>query len=111
MKNIVSFQQIEKITLGDAGMMRDLMALFVKENTLNVQRLQTLLEAQNWPELKQAAHKIKSSFALAGMEEHRALAEKVEKTAGEDISLTGKNTLEVVEAMRAAMAEMEKKLT
>jgi HPt (histidine-containing phosphotransfer) domain-containing protein len=91
-------------------MMRDLMALFVKENAANVQRLQTLLEAQNWPELKKAAHKIKSSFALVGMEEHRVLAEKVEKDGGQDISLTQKNTKEIIEAMREAMGVMESKL-
>ncbi|HXB39895.1 MAG TPA: Hpt domain-containing protein [Bacteroidia bacterium] len=110
MASVVSFTEIEKITSGDAPAMKQLLQVFIKETTLNTQKMQEYLNAENWEELKKTTHKLKSSLALVGLADYRTLAEDIEKTAGADIESTQKKTAQLTEACQSVIYQTEKKL-
>jgi len=110
MMALVSFTEIEKITGGNPQVMKELLGIFVKQNGANVQDIEKLFAAQNWNDLKKMAHKLKSSLALVGLPQHRALAEELEHTAGNEIAQTTKLVKELTEATRKVIAEIELKL-
>jgi len=110
MKVLVSFAEIEKITAGNPQVMKELLGIFVKQNGDNVADIKKLFAEQNWNGLKKTAHKLKSSLALVGLPRHRALAEELEHTAGNEITQTTKLVAELTEATRKVIAEIELKL-
>ncbi len=110
MKTNISFTEIEKITAGNAQALKELLKIFVNENTKNVKKLEEYLATENWDELKKTAHKIKSSLALVGMMDYHALAEDLEKTAGTNVADTKKKIAQVTEACQNAINQTEIKL-
>jgi HPt (histidine-containing phosphotransfer) domain-containing protein len=110
MASIVSFTEIEKITVGDQQLMKQLLAVFVNENTQNIRKMREYLDSENWEELKKVAHKLKSSFALVGQPDYSVLAEEVEKTAGADALDTKNKIARLTEACQNAIHQTEKKL-
>ncbi len=107
---LVSFKEIEKITAGNKEVMRGLLELFIRQNTIYVNDIEIYFKMQNWSDLKKVSHKLKSSLALIGMLGHRALAEKLEHIAGYEISETQKLVDELVQVTRLALVEIESKL-
>jgi HPt (histidine-containing phosphotransfer) domain-containing protein len=91
-KKITSLYEIEKITAGNLSALKELLTVFISESTLQIQNLKNYLSEGNLRELKNSAHKIKSSFMLIGLGEYRALAEKVENTKDPFAGEAGKNS-------------------
>lgn len=110
MKEAVSFDYINDLTLGDPVLTRDLLTVFVTQNEQNVQVIRQRLEAQDWSGLQRVAHKIKSSLALVGMTANRALAEELEKTAGQDAEQTRHLAEQIISGTHSAIEEIKRKL-
>lgn len=110
MKETVSFDYIKDLTLGDPVLTRDLLRVFITQNEQNIGMIRQRLDAQDWRELQRVAHKIKSSLALVGMTAHRALAEELEKTAGQDTARTCELAEQIIGATHAAIEEIRRKL-
>ena len=106
----ISFTQIEKITAGDPQVMKQLLEIFVRENTLALAKIEECLAGGNWSELKKTAHKLKSSLALIGLSDARALAEELEQDAGTDLQQTKKIVLEIKTICLTVVEEINKKI-
>jgi HPt (histidine-containing phosphotransfer) domain-containing protein len=106
----ISFEHIDQITQRDPGATRDLLHVFIRQNLLNIDEIQAQLQKENWSGLQKVAHKIKSSLALVGLTESRALAEELERTAGNDLGRTHELAEAVSAAARAAISEVTLRL-
>jgi len=105
-----AFKDIEKLTASDPRVMKELLTVFIRENHIHIKKIEAARQSENWKELKKIAHKVKSSFALVGMMEHRALAEKLEEVAGDEPATTKKLTLKLLKACKEAISLVEKRL-
>ena len=110
MTKTAAFKELDKLTGGDAGVMKELLTIFIRENLLRINTIKACQDSKNWKELKRTAHKIKSSFALIGMMQHRALAEELEQVAGDDRVCTDKLIVKLLKACQEAIDHVQKKL-
>lgn len=110
MKEQVSFDHINQITLGDPAATKGLLEVFVRQNLMNITQMQEHVVRQNWAELKKVSHKLKSSLALVGMQANRALAEELENTAGTDINRTHTLVNALISATTDALSEIQREL-
>lgn len=110
MKEAVSFDYINELTLGDRVLTRDLLTVFITQNEQNIAVIRQSLDTHDWRELQKVAHKIKSSLALVGMTANRVLAEELERTAGEDAVRTRKLAAQIISATTSAIDEIRRKL-
>lgn len=90
--------------------MKELLTIYIRENSLSIQKLQEQRAAENWNELKRAAHKLKSSLALIGLNDARAQAEELEHYAGDDPAKTKKFIEDLTSTLKQVIVEMEIKL-
>ena len=107
MKKITSLHEIEKITNGNQATLKELLAVFIKEGTLQVQKLQAYLNDGNLQELKNTAHKIKSSLLLIGLGSYRTMAEEIEQGAEKNLQKTKQQVLELIILYTRALAELK----
>jgi HPt (histidine-containing phosphotransfer) domain-containing protein len=110
LKKIISLQEIEKITDGNSETMKELLNVFIKEASSQIQTLQEHLFNANFDGVKNVAHKTKSSFTLIGLNEYRPLAEELEQDAGKDIKRTKKLVAELIIIYSRAISELKTKL-
>ncbi len=110
MKKIISLHHLEKITDGNEAILKELLTVFIKEGSIQIQKLQTYLSDGNLQELKNVAHKIKSSLKLIGLDAYRNLAEEIEKEAEKDLQKTKQQALELVTVYTHALTELKNKL-
>lgn len=110
MKETISFEYIDQITLRDPQATSDLLKVYVAQNSTNMRELQEALVLQNWPLLRKIAHKLKSSLALLGLSHSRSIAEQLERTGGEDLHQTHDLVAEVCRALTNAIEVVEKRL-
>ena len=110
MKNITSLIEIEKITNGNAATLKELLTVFIQESTYQIEKLQNYLSDGNLKELKNTAHKIKSSLLLIGMDAYKPLAEKIEIGAEKDNDKTKQKVEELIRVYSRALAELKIKL-
>lgn len=110
MKEPVSFEHINQITLGDPLATKDLLEVFVRQNLRNIEDIKEDLARERWSEMRKVAHKLKSSLALVGMTAHRALAEELEENAGIDPGRTRELVVTLTKATHRALDEIRQKL-
>lgn len=110
MKKITSLYEIEKITGSNATTLKELLTVFIKEGSIQIQKLQTYLSDGNLQELKNTAHKIKSSFLLIGLDVYKYLAEEIEREAEKDLKKTKQQVLELIIVYNRALTELKNKL-
>lgn len=107
---LISYADIDKITQGDPRVTKDLLNVFIRQNLENADRLKELHSTLQWSDLRKAAHKLKSSLALVGLIEHRAMAEKLERSAGDDPAETKQLVDQLTAVTLQVVAELMKKL-
>jgi HPt (histidine-containing phosphotransfer) domain-containing protein len=110
LKKITSLGEIERITGGNPVIIKELLAIFIKEASLQMQKMQEYLADSNFTELKNVAHKMKSSLTLIGMDKYRLIAEELENEAGDDPKTTKKQIIELVIVYTRAITELKIKL-
>lgn len=110
MKKLISLTEIEKITAGNTETLKELLSVFITESTLQIQKLQTHLTEGDLRELKNSAHKIKSSFMLIGLEKYRSLAEKIERSEEKNSKNLGAEVMELISIYTQAVEELKIKL-
>lgn len=94
--------------LNDVGSAaRELLTLFVNETRTRLERMESLVEAADWPVLTSEAHSLKSSAATYGLEGLSAVAKELEQAsrdgdvelARQHMALISKNTEGVLKAL------------
>jgi HPt (histidine-containing phosphotransfer) domain-containing protein len=109
-KKLTSLTEIEKITDGNKETLKELLVVFLKEGSSQIQKLQTYLDDGNLQELKNTAHKIKSSFLLIGMDVYKPVAERIEREAEKNVKKTKKEVVELITLYKQALEELKTKL-
>jgi len=110
LKKLTSLHEIEKITNGDKQTMKELLEIFMKEASVQIQGLHDCHQNTNWNELKKTAHKVKSSLLLIGMGIYKPIAEDLENSAGADPEKTKKQVTELTDVYSKAIDELKIKI-
>lgn len=86
-KNHIHLESLNAITGGDPAFTLALLKKMQTALPLAFENLRKAVESKNWPELKAAAHKVKSTFAYLDLQEMRNRMQDIEHTAmeGNDI--------------------------
>jgi HPt (histidine-containing phosphotransfer) domain-containing protein len=109
-KKITSLREMEKLTAGNVITLQELLTVFIKEGSSQVQKLHGFLTDENLQEIKNTAHKIKSSLSLIGMETYRPIAEEIEQGGEKDLKKTKQQVLELTIVYKQALEELKIKL-
>jgi HPt (histidine-containing phosphotransfer) domain-containing protein len=107
MKKLTSITEIEKITDGNKETLKELLIVFLKEGSSQIQKLETYLNDGNLQELKNTAHKVKSSFLLIGMDAYKPVAERIEREAEKNVKKTKKEVAELIALYTQALEELK----
>ncbi|SMO93047.1 Hpt domain-containing protein [Gracilimonas mengyeensis] len=75
------FTYLTEITDGDFGVIREMIDLFIEETPRQLRDIRQAFEADKFPELRAAAHKIKPTLSYVGLEELKAKAQQIEDHA------------------------------
>jgi HPt (histidine-containing phosphotransfer) domain-containing protein len=110
MPNITSLHEIEKLAQGDKKILQEFLEIFVKEGSLQVQKLQKYLDTRDHIDLRNTTHKLKSSLMIIGLDFYRPLAEDIELNGEKDPTKTKQQVLELMIVYKRALSELKMKL-
>ncbi|MGZ3862596.1 MAG: Hpt domain-containing protein [Bacteroidia bacterium] len=110
MKTGFTFKHLEKITDGNNAALKELLEIFIKEGSAQIQQLELFLSNGELSVVKHTAHKIKSSLTLLGLDKFRPLAEKIEKAAHENTGSFKEDVSTLISVYREAQEELKIKL-
>ena len=110
MKKISSLQEIEKITGGDVNTLKELLIVFIEEALKQIQKLEAYSQTKDIQELKNTAHKMKSSFILIGLNSYNPIVEEIEMIGEKDPQKTAKQVAELLLVYTQAIKELKGKL-
>jgi HPt (histidine-containing phosphotransfer) domain-containing protein len=96
MQKSKALQGIEKIAKGNEQTKKELIEIFVRQISLQIEQLQTYLKKNNWEEIKKIAHSIKSSLFYIDLTDGIILAARIEKKAGINVEVTTRQVHELV---------------
>ncbi|MFM7218442.1 MAG: response regulator, partial [Bacteroidota bacterium] len=80
---LIKMEVLDKFTGGDQQMNRELMEVFLKQVPESCSRLEHGVKEQDWNAVFMAAHKIKSSLSVFGLNDLRRIAQRMEDNARE----------------------------
>jgi len=75
---IYNLDKINEMAEGDQEFVQSVISVFLEEVPADLAALETELEAENYEQVYQLAHKIKPNVDLLGMEQTRAAALEIE---------------------------------
>lgn len=110
MANITSLHEIEKLTQGDKKILQEFLEIFIREGSLQAEKLQGYLDTHDHVDLRNTAHKLKSSLMIIGLDFYRPLAEDIEMNAGKDPTKTKQQVLELMIVYKRALSELRIRL-
>jgi HPt (histidine-containing phosphotransfer) domain-containing protein len=106
----ISYTDIDRITQGDPAVTKDLLNVFIRQNLENADKIKEYGSSGQWELLRKAAHKLKSSLALVGLNEHRLMAERLEQSAGDDAAETKRIVDELTSTILQVVAELRERV-
>lgn len=83
----IDLSRLEQFTGGDPSFTIQLMSVFLEQVPQSVEAIEKLLPGKQWQEIFPVAHKIKSSFAVFGLEDLRSCIEKIEMYSRDEVHL------------------------
>jgi hypothetical protein len=89
-------KEFDRVSYGDAQVKEKLIQAFLSHKPDEVRIISTCLREENWEELKNIAHKLKSSFISFKMPRPIELTEALRTKAGVDVETTKKQAKELV---------------
>jgi HPt (histidine-containing phosphotransfer) domain-containing protein len=89
-------KEFDRVSYGDAQAKEKIIQAFLLQKPDDVRVINTCLRTENWKELKEITHKLKSSFIYLNMPRPVELTEELRTRAGEDIEATKKQAKELV---------------
>ena len=81
-------EELVKLANGDKEWQNYLMAAFIEQKTTQIKRMQTALWVEDWKEIKDIAHCMKSTFIFLPFPESLELVDKLFHTAGNNAAKT-----------------------
>ena len=81
----IDMSRLEQFTGGDKAFTIQLMEVFLEQVPQSVDAIEKMLPEKQWQEIFPVAHKIKSSFAVFGLEDLRSCIEKIEMNSRDEI--------------------------
>lgn len=105
----LDFGRLKEIAGGDDTFLTMLLMKIVKALPQAFANMEAQVAAQNWLELKAAAHKAKSTFAYLDLTEMRARLQQIEHDAmeGKDLDQLPSKVEDAVRDGRVLLAELE----
>lgn len=80
MKKSNELRQIEKLAGGNEETKQEFLRIFIRQTTNQINQLKTSLIKEDWNEIKQIVHTMRSSFVYIGMSDAMNLAKTIEET-------------------------------
>ena len=84
---VIDLSPLREIAGGDDMFVAALLGKMVKQLPISFADMEQTCQDQEWPGLKAAAHKAKSTFAYLGLEEMRGMLKDIEHNAMDGVDL------------------------
>ncbi len=84
-----NLKKLSEIAQGDDGFIREMVATFVENVTVEIESIQKLKSSESWTTIAEIAHKLASNFAYLGADNLHALAVNIERSVINDGNLSG----------------------
>jgi len=88
-QRLYNLKKINEIAQGNQEFIMDMLVTFVENVTIEIERIQSFRQVENWTAVAETAHKLVSNFAYLGAQNLQALAADIEKSVFHDHNLTG----------------------
>ena len=79
--NPLNLEYLKEITDGDAGLLLEMLNVFIKSTPPQIATLANAMNTKNWDELKASAHKLKSSLSAIGLNNCLIILKTIEDSA------------------------------
>ncbi|HKC66770.1 MAG TPA: Hpt domain-containing protein [Bacteroidia bacterium] len=89
-------KEFDRVSYGDAEVKEKLIQAFLSQKPDEIRIINNCLQEENWKELRNIAHKLKSSFIYLNMPRPIELTEALRVKAGADVEATKKQAKELV---------------
>ncbi len=104
---MVSLKEIERVLGDDKEALKSILEVYILQTSDQVQKLKACLAAKDLNEIKNIAHKMKSTMIYFGMTDQSVKAGEIESSNEIDLSEISKKVLELTNNCDQAVIELK----